>query len=132
VKDGIVHVHPHSTGRIKQFDEHLCQQFPYLSRQPAGFWKSACGGMVGIVRTIAFWFCKRHNTSDGSACGAQYLAVDQVDKDMSCWLGKDERKVQDYGFPCRCESNGIHIGLRETGFLLPILSTVHFCFYSLS
>ena len=67
-----------------------------------------------------------------SAWGAQYPAGGQVDKSVSCWLGKDVRKVQDYGIPCRCESSCTHIGLHEIGVPLSISSAGHFCFYSFS
>jgi hypothetical protein len=89
------------------------------------FWKQT---MVGIVRTLVFGFCKWENTGDGSACGAQYPSRNQIDKDACCWLGKDRRKIQDYGIPCRCENSGAHIGLREIGSSLPISSAGIFNF----
>ena len=95
----------------------------------AGFWKQA---MTGVVRTLVFRVRKLDNTGDGSACGAQYPAGYQVDKNMRCWLGKDGRKAQDYGIPCRCENSCTHIGLREMVSYLPISSAGHFYFYSLS
>jgi len=49
--------------------------------------------MIGIVRAFVFLVRKWENTGDGSACGAQYPAGVQFDKDVNCWLGKDGRKV---------------------------------------
>jgi hypothetical protein len=88
--------------------------------------------MIGIVRALAFGFCERQYAGDGSACGAQYPAGNQINKDANRWLGKDGRKVQDYGIPCRCESRSTHIGLHEIGSSLPISSAGHFYLYSFS
>lgn len=71
--------------------------------------------MIGIVRAYAFGFCQRQDAgeglrrggyvplakADGASARAQYPAGNQVDKNMSRRLGKDGRKTQDYGVPCR-------------------------------
>jgi hypothetical protein len=129
VKDGIVHVYQYCTRRIEQADKHLCQKFPQVRRLPARLWKQA---MVSVVRTLAFWFCKRHNACDSVSAGAQYPAGYQIGENLKCWLGKDGRKIQDYGIPCRCQKSSTHIGLREKGLSLPISSAGHFYFYSFS
>jgi hypothetical protein len=95
-------------GEDNETAKQLCQKFPQVRRLSARFYKQA---MVGVVRTLAFWLCKWHNTGNSMLARAQCPVGYEIGENLKCRLGKDGSKIQDYGVPCRCQKSSTHIGL---------------------
>ena len=129
VKQRIVEVQRYCSGRIEHIDKQVCQHFPQLSGQPAGFWKDS---VIRVVSSFALWVCEWKNAGDSSSGGTEYPSGYQFDENRCCWLSEDRIKVQDNRIPCRCENRSIHFGLHEKVLYLSLSSAGHFYFYSFS